>query len=352
LFLPKYKFRKDEFAHEIVEIPFINLPFLRFLTFNLFLMFYLLLKFNFEKPEVIYVRRMNSIVPSLYAKFSKAKFFYEINDDPYSKQIQEGSKAIFYLRSMVNSVQDRFNIKLCDKAFVITPALIDKILKMNPLISSEKFRVMESGANTDLFNPLDMAECRETLKLSLKPKIVGFAGTLLSHQGIDTLIKAAPAVIEKMPNVFFLVVGEGPQKKEWANLITANMLERHFFFAGQVCYHEMPTWLCATDICVAPYRRSAGYRSPVKIFDYMACGKAVIASKIQGTTEIFEDSGAVILVEPENPKALAESIVQVLKNKRLADNIGKRGRQLVHSKYDRKSLAKMIYAEALNAIES
>ena len=88
LFLPKYHFNAINLPFKVVEIPIINKHLLRFLSFNLFLIFYLIYYFAKDRPEIIYVRRMNSIVPIIFAKLTKTLFFYEVNDDHYNKQIQ------------------------------------------------------------------------------------------------------------------------------------------------------------------------------------------------------------------------------------------------------------------------
>ncbi len=88
--------------------------------------------------------------------------------------------------------------------------------------------------------------------------------------------------------------------------------------------------------------RTAGLRSPVKIFDYLACGRPVIASRIPGTTDIFEDSGVVQLIEPENKDALAAAIVDLLADPETADLMGLKGRRLVEAQYDRMLVARKL----------
>jgi glycosyltransferase involved in cell wall biosynthesis len=95
---------------------------------------------------------------------------------------------------------------------------------------------------------------------------------------------------------------------------------------------------------------SAGYRSPVKIFDYMACGKAVVASKLEGTTDVFENSNAIALVEAENSNRLAEKIIELLSNDTKAQEMGHKGQRFVQNNFDRKSFAKRVHEEAVNII--
>ena len=95
LFLPKYHFDTKNIPFRVVEIPLVNVPILRLFSFNFLLSFYLLASFSQKRPDVVYVRRMTSIIPLLYAKLRKAVLFYEVNDDPYINVHAEGSRVSF-----------------------------------------------------------------------------------------------------------------------------------------------------------------------------------------------------------------------------------------------------------------
>ena len=348
LFLPKYNFKNKNIPFEIVQVPFINYPFLRLVSFNLLLAFMALAVSISRRPKIVYSRRMTSLIPLLLAKIRKAKFFYEINDDPYCSHFNEGLKFIHKIRFIINSIIDELNLKFCDKAFVISRAIKNKILCIDNSIPPIKLKITPSGANTDLFKPHDKHSCCMELKLDPKNHYIGFVGTLLAHQGIDILINSADQILRKYGNCIFLIIGEGPQKAEWQKLVLQNNLSDYFHFVGQIEYEKLPIWIGATDICVAPFRESAGYRSPVKLFDYLSCERPVVASKIEGTTDLFENSGAVELIDPENPDLLAFHLLDLIKDKNRARLMGIIGRELIVSKYDRKLIAQKIYKEAMH----
>lgn len=352
IFLPKYKFGNPKVPFKVVRIPFVNFPFIRFLTFNIFLSLYLVCYFFKGLPNLIYVRRMNSVVPAIISKFISIPLFYEVNDDPYNRHYHEGLKVLFFFRSLITSIQDKINLRLCEKAFIINSAVVNKIKAHSPTIDCNKLIVLPSGTNTDLFTIINKKKSRAAINLNAHSNVVGFAGTLLEHQGINILLRAADYVLKEIPDTCFLILGEGPMKLKWVELAKSLRVHRHFKFAGQIKYDQIPIWLSATDICVAPFLSSAGYRSPVKIFDYLACGKTVIASKIQGTTDIFEECESIFLIEPEDPLALADSIKHLLQNDILANELGKQGRQFVRTKFDRKLIAQKINNEALLSVTS
>jgi glycosyltransferase involved in cell wall biosynthesis len=345
LFLPKYNFKSLSQTIKIIEIPFINFPIIRLVSYNINLLFFLLLFAKFERPDVVYVRRMMSIVPLIYGLKSKAKIFYEINDDPYHYKNWQQKNKLKKLRSMISAKIDEINLYFCTICFVITDSVRRRLINYNPNLSGKKCIVLPSGSNTILLKPMNMQKCRKYLNINSEQKIVGFVGSLLNHQGIDTLINSAPIILDQISNVSFIIVGEGPMKKAWESKVSMMNLKDKFHFVGQVDYENVAKWIAAFDVCVAPYLKTAGYRSPVKIFDYMACAKPVIASYIAGTTDIFENSDAIKLIAPDNSAILADEIIKVIKNENLADAMGRKGFSIVTAKFDRKKLSKKILSE-------
>jgi len=119
-------------------------------------------------------------------------------------------------------------------------------------------------------------------------------------------------------------------------------LEKSFKFFGQVDYFDLPVFLGATDICVAPFLEICDTNSATKIFDYLACGKPVIASNIENKENIFAASKAVYFVKPGDSNMLTEAIFHLLNNRRLANELGKNGRLFIDKNYSRKEIAKKI----------
>ncbi|MBI4633964.1 MAG: glycosyltransferase family 4 protein [Deltaproteobacteria bacterium] len=342
LFLPKYHFPKEDIPFKLVQIPVLDFPFLRALSFNVFLTFFLIGHYFMLNPNVVYVRRGISIIPAIFAKFKKAMFLYEINDDPYPDRINFRSGLLSRLDGWIARKTDELSLSLCDAAFVITKQIGEKIVKKRRDVDQNKLHVLPSGTNTDLYQPLAQKECRLKLDLDASKKYIGFMGTLLDHQGVDVLIDAAPRVLQSIPNAVFVIMGEGPMKDKWRRRVEHLSLQEQFLFTGQVEYAETPLWINAMDVCTAPFLIKAGLRSPVKIFDYLACAKPVVASRISGTTDLFAGSDAVCLIEPENRDALARALVDLLKNVGKVTEMGLIGRKLVETHYNRRVLAQKI----------
>ena len=343
LFVPRCGIDKNGLDFEVVEIPVIDLPGLRTLSFNIFLGLRLLSCGFKTRPDVVYLRRTTSIVPLLYACLRHTLFFFEVNDDPYHGTVAaDDGQFLSRLRNVLSVRLDEWSLGLSDRAFVISPEIISKILKKNPSLPPSKFMLMPSGANVDMFLPIGRDLALAAVELDASKRYVGFVGTLMAHQGIEVLIKAAGTVLSQEPDCRFLIIGEGPMKEEWQRMVKRLGLRDAFTFTGQIPYNNLLNWINAMDVCVAPYSGNAGYRSPVKIFDYLACGRPVVASLIRGTTDFFKGLEAVTLVEPEVPRKLAEAILSFLGYSAYCEQISLSGREWVTKNYSRALMARKV----------
>ncbi len=104
------------------------------------------------------------------------------------------------------------------------------------------------------------------------------------------------------------------------------------------------------DICVAPHHENTNQASPVKLFDYMACAKPIVASRLNVVSEIVQESGGALLVEAGNPQALANAVIRLLGNSEERLAMGNLGRAFVLSKYDRKQINGRLVPDYLNLL--
>ena len=345
IFLPRYNFRKRDVPFTVVEIPLMDFPFIRNITFNMAMLLYILPAIWRWRPDIFYVRRGISLLPLIYSKLTRSFLVFEVNDDPYRKNINPGSRIVKKIRHIISVKSDELYLILCDLGVVITNRIKNKICSRNSHVDRDRLIVVPSGANTCLFKPLDRHECMASAGLQSSKKYICFTGSLLKYQGINILIEAAPHILKKVPECVFLVIGEGPMKDAWLREVKTSGLESEFCFTGQIDYYDLPVYIGAAEVCVAPFLKSVGMSSPVKIFDYMACGKPVVASKITGTTDVFERTGAVEIVPAEDPLELAAAVAKIINDKELAGKMGEKGREFILSIYDRSTLTRKINDE-------
>ncbi|MDQ5985427.1 MAG: D-inositol-3-phosphate glycosyltransferase [Syntrophus sp. SKADARSKE-3] len=337
LMVPDLGFPKSQTRAKVVAVPFIDLPIFRPLSFHL-LATLCLLTICRKKVDRIYVRQMNSFLPFFVSKLFNIFSYFEIPNDPYIGYSSIGK----YKRPLIQFI-DRLCMRLTDQIVVLSEWSKSRIVSMGSLPAA-KVLVFPSGTDTSLFHPMSKEAACQKIGVDPNHPYIGFIGSFLVHQGIDLLIDAAPLILEEKPDTRFLMVGDGPMRPVWNETIQKMGLKEQFIFTGHVPYREVPVYIGAMDICVAPHHRETNQASPVKLFDYMASARPVVASKIDVVEEIIAGCGCAVLVEPDSYEELAKGIISLLHNPALADELGNRGRYMAMARYDRKILTADLFS--------
>ncbi len=214
-----------------------------------------------------------------------------------------------------------------------------------------RISVVPNGVELDLFSPgATPLGIRKELGLE-KKRIVCFVGALGPWHGLENLIRSMPFVLEDVPDAEFVLVGS---MKEFG---TSHMMEmaKEFGVSGRLHLlgrkppNEIPRILVESDVAVAPYpARDLGF-SPLKLFEYAACGVPIVCSDLPSTREIIENGMNGLLVTPENEDELAEAITRILIDERLAKRLSVEGLRRVRSYSWRESTKKLegVYERAL-----
>jgi glycosyltransferase involved in cell wall biosynthesis len=220
------------------------------------------------------------------------------------------------------------SLRLADGVVTVTPGIKGKISELYG-VREDRIKIIPNGVNTTLFRPMDQSRVRRDLKLDEKGTYIGFVGNLVPWQGVEYLIKAAPAIIEGYEGegkVMFLIVGDGISREKLQKMVRDVGLSSRFIFTGKVEYELVPKYINSFDLCVAPFEPSFFVdASPLKIFDYMACGKAILASNTKGVADLLMSSKAGVVVSHKNSDEFAGAIIELLRNNELRQSLGKNG---------------------------
>lgn len=286
-----------------------------------------LIKIN-VKPDIVYYRHGLFNAGLWTAKLLRIPAVKEVNGIVANeKEVTNQAKGI--ILNIINHIEKR-NMPKADKIIVVTSKL-KQILIREYNVSENKIEVLENGANVDLFRPMERNRVISKLRISEQFRYVCFVGNFATWQGLEYLIKSVPHVLKECPDARFLLVGDGDLKERLESMVKDIGVSDKVIFTGMVPYQNVPCYINASDVCVAPFISQRNERiglSPLKLCEYLACEKPVIASRISGL-EILEKHQMGLLVPPEDEVALAQAIVRMLKDYSLREEMGKNGRQYV-----------------------
>lgn len=338
----------------IVNVPFINKPFLVSISYYISL-FFLLMNYSLKNnPSIFYVRKSTlGLSPLILSKILRIPYVLEINGliDDEIRMLKNSPKR-FTLK--IFFFIDSFHFKYATKLITVTQRLKDQIIQKYG-IPAEKIIFIENGMNPDDFYPIERTTALLKLNLDTSKKYVCFVGGLAPWHGVEYLIQSANGIITEFPEILFLIIGDGPMKTKIIHQIEFFNLSKKFILTGNIEHSLIPYYINASELCVAPFTEDRNLRiglSPLKIFEYLSCGKPVVASNIPGVSEIILKSGGGILVKPNNPLELQKAIIELLKDEEMRTRMGQIGRKYTTSNYSWSNTAERIYNVFTNLLKN
>jgi glycosyltransferase involved in cell wall biosynthesis len=318
---------KPQYANRDSKLFFVA-KILFFLSYQFSLFFRIVKIAKKDGIDIIYSRQgMLSVSQFLAAKFSGIPLVSEVNGILSEELRMVGVPALF-----VKYFKRFERIVLRHSRGVITVSEPIKSFLRTEYSLEQPIHIVPNGSNVDLFRPLDKEACRNELNLETEGKYVGYVGYLAPWQGVDYLVRAAPFVLKEIPSAKILIIGDGPSRRELESTTKDLKLENNVIFSGSVAYGDVVRYINACDVCVAPFLRRRNEitgLSPIKIYEYLACERPVVATDIRGVGDFLVETNTGIAVEPENETELAKGIMALLRDEELGKNMGMKGREVV-----------------------
>ena len=220
-------------------------------------------------------------------------------------------------------------MKLADRILTVSKETKKYVLRLgaDPKITL----VMYNGVDTTCFRSGQKMESRIKLSLPMKQKIVFSVRRLVYKNGLDTLIESAALIIKNNPNVLFVIAGKGPSRKLIEVKIKELGVENNIILTGFVPDELLPLYYNASDYFVLP--SASGEGLPLVLFEAMACGLPVVATKVGGTPEIINHMENGVLVAPTKPKEMAMGLANLLDNEDLAIKIGENAKVTIQNRF-------------------
>ncbi len=237
--------------------------------------------------------------------------------------------AYAYMTSLENHI-----VAQADVTFVITHALRDEMIRRGG--PADRIEVLPNGVHTSDFEPRDQDEGLVN-ELGLTGRtIIGYAGGLVDYEGLDLLVEAAGQLKKQRSDFAVVIVGDGHIEARLHRMVADQGLGDVVLFTGRVPHAEVPRYLSIFDI--TPFPRLplpvCELISPIKPFEAMAMGKAVIASSVAALTEIVEPDVRGLIFEKGNSADLAAQINRYLNSEDLQRTMGDAARAWVLAQQD------------------
>lgn len=249
-----------------------------FTLFNIPASFFVVVKKLKGEKFFIYVRSSFFLPLVVLAKLVGVPVFYESHRIPISggekwrdQVLSSLASGIIVISHHLEKYYERYG---------------KRILVVHDAVSLERFG-----------QPMEKAEARKKVGINLESIVGVYTGSVSRLKGLHFLFEAAP----QLPQVEFVIAG--PVSNEFQG----TSFQANVKLLGKKEQSEIPALLQSADVLILPHPRGEYSQSPMKLFEYMASGVPIVASRLPSLTEVLNESNA-ILVEPENVESLVQGI--------------------------------------------
>ena len=293
-----------------------------------------------RKYDIIYARDFHTVIIALLPRLMFGrKSVFEINGLANEEQKLKGHSFGTQILAFLIKKAEAMDVICCNRVVSVTQQISDYLTR-NFHCPPDKIRVIGNGVNIKRFHPIYdealLSSWRKRLGISKDDLVVAFVGNLAPWQGMNILLESAFQILaNEVQNLKFLIVGEGIQKEFLVRKVCDSGYREKFIFTGMVAYEDVPILINIADICVAPFisrRNQTTGVSPLKVFEYMACGKPVVCSRIEGL-EFVEVEGAGRLIDPEDVIGLKKALYDLVRGFRERMIMGQKGLKVAHERF-------------------
>jgi glycosyltransferase involved in cell wall biosynthesis len=224
---------------------------------------------------------------------------------------------------------ERVNLKAAARIFVVSEVEKSNLLRAG--VDAEKIVVNPNGVDAESFRPQIGGErVRRELEIAEDETLVGFVGSFGPWHGVLALAEA----IKLMPadaRTRFLLVGSGTLRDEVENTLREANASSRVIFTGAVSHERVPALLDACDVLASPHVPLADgsefFGSPTKLFEYMAMGKGIVASRLGQIADVLSHEETALLVRPGDARELSEAILRLTTSQTLRERLGAAARR-------------------------
>lgn len=235
--------------------------------------------------------------------------------------------------SYVTKKSEEIVYKESNKVLPVTARMAEYAIRMGA--EPSKVKVLPLGVNTKYFKPkVKDKELANKLGISDEDKVIVFIGTLYDFAGLDHLILNFKEIFKDHPEAKLLIVGGGPAYEKFKKLSRQLKLDDKVIFTGYQPYTIIPSYINLASVCVNPFRINHITEDiiPIKMVEYLACGKPVVSTPLRGTVEMLPGEKAGVLYS--YPDGFISSLQRVLSDESYAAKLSEAGLKYVQENFD------------------
>lgn len=221
------------------------------------------------------------------------------------------------------------NLKRADHIGVVSGEVKEKLLQMG--VPEQKIFVSPMAVDPEMFKIKESKTRDLRKKLKLEGKfVIGWTGSFRSFHGLDSLIEAFSKVSEKFPDAVLMLVGDGNERRHTEKLVGDLKLSEKVIITGRKKFKEIPEYISLFDMAVVSARSSEDFHySPLKLREYMAAEKPVLAPNAGEIPKLFEDEVHLKLFETGKKESLVNGMEYFILNSEAREKIGKTGKSYI-----------------------
>ena len=305
-------------------------------------------RFENEPPDFIYERAsLYATAGATLAQIFKVPLVLELNAPLAAEQSAYRSTGFGELAAQA----ERWTLAHADVVLTVSSELKNHVLTAG--IPASRVHVTPNGVNLQLFRPArpDPA-LREKLNVNGGP-ILGFVGGLRPWHGVEILPELVARLLPKHKKLHLIVAGDGQLRSSLLQSFRKLKLQDRVTFTGAIAHDQVPSVVRHFDVALAPYPRLDHdfYFSPLKLYEYMACGVPVAASNIGQIAEVISHGKTGLLHKPGDLDGLVANCNLLLTDDRLRKRIGRDAAALVAREFTWDHNARRVVALALGVLE-
>ena len=276
---------------------------------------------EFHPDVIVGFQILSAYLAMRAAKKNNLPFIYYWTD-AYHTQIP------FKIYQPVGEYIEKRILKNADRVIVINDKLKDFVVERGS--DPERTQVEKAGVDFERFNPdIDGKEIRERYGIEKDDFVLFFVGWLYHFAGLKEIAIELSKIKDEKPNIKLLIVGDGDAFVDLQKIREEYRLDNQVILAGKQSYENIPSFIASSDICLLPSYPTEKIMQdivPIKLYEYMACGKPVIATRLPGVMKEFSDGNGVIYVD--KPEDVLKKAIDLIENGRVEEH-GSRARGFV-----------------------